>query len=144
MSPCVRLFYIWIFPKLKYKCINSIRSLVLWEKGIWLRKENKIKVVFYTTVLGSRWIYKFFCQPFGEVYVICFLFDFFLFMFPDVMDFHLKYWDIYISFQGEKTWGLTYCIPIYWSEINFLHGFLLQFGRFFHVIFGVPFLVECS
>ena len=70
---------------------------------IWLRKRKKIKVVFWVLFWGLRWSYTFFHKPFREVLVVCFLSDFFLFMFPRVMDSCLKHWDIYISFQGEKT-----------------------------------------
>ena len=83
-------------------------------------------------------------STFWKVSIVYFLPDLFLFMLSRVMDSHLKHWDIYISFQGEETWRLNYCIPIYWSERNFLCSFLHLFGGFFHVIFGVTFLVDYS
>ena len=68
-----------------------------------MRKRKKIKVVFWALFWGLRWSYKFFYKPFREAPVIFFLPDFFLFMFPGMMDSRLKHWDMYISFQGEKT-----------------------------------------
>ena len=126
MSPYIRLFYIWVFLKPKYGYINRIRPLVLREKGIWLRKWKKIRVCFsghYSRAQG--WSCKFLSSTFlGNSYGM--ILDFFLFMFPWVMNFYLK-------------WGLKYCIPIYWSGRNFLRGFLPLFKGFFHIIFGVLF-----
>ena len=128
MSSYIRPFYILVFPKPKYGYINSIRALVLREKGIWLRKwKKRLGFVFMGTVLRLKGeVTGSFHQPFWGIPMVCFLPDFFLFMFPGVMDSHLK-------------WGLNYCTPIYWSARNFLYGFLPLFRRFFHVIFGVLF-----
>ena len=53
---------------------------------------------------------------------------------------------IYISFQSEKTnEDLIICIPILLKWKKFSPWFFLPlFGRYFHVTFGVLFLVECS
>ena len=123
MSSYIRVFYIWVFPKPKYRYINSIRVLVLWEKGIWLREEKKTNG-HCSRVQG--WSYRFLSSTFWEILMVCFLLDFFLFMFPRVVDSQLK-------------WELSYYIPIYWNGRNFLRGFLPIFKGFFLVIFGVLF-----
>ena len=56
------------------------------------------------------------------------------------MDSHLKHWDIYIRLKSwETSEDLIIVSPFYWSERNFLCGFLPLFEGFFHGIFGVPF-----
>ena len=77
--------------------------------------------------------------------MVCFLPDFFLLIFLWGDDLHLKHWNIYISFQGKQTYENLIIVSLfYWSGRNFLYGFLPSFRGFFHVIFGVSFLIEYS
>ena len=98
-------------------CLFNPWALDLWyyeRRKIWFKNKNKIRVVFWALFWDSKWSYKFFSSTFlGSPYGIFFFPDFFLFMFPKVMDSHLRYWDIYITFQDEEIWGLNYSIPPY-------------------------------
>ena len=77
--------------------------------------------------------------------MVCFLPDFFLLIVLWGDDFHLKHRNIYISFQDEQTYENSIIVsPFYLSGRNFLYGFLPSFRGFFHVIFGVSFLIEYS
>ena len=98
------------------------------EKGIWLRKWKKIKVVFLVIVLGLKGeVTGSFHQTFGEFLWYIFSLIFFLFMFPRVMDSRLK---------SE----FNYCIPIYWSGRNFLYGFFTSIQRGFPRYIWCPLL----
>ena len=103
------------------------------ERAFWLRKGKKIRVVFLGIVLRLKGeVTGSFHQPFSEIPMVCFLPDFFLFMFPRVMDSHLK-------------WELNYCIPIYWSGRKFLYGVFYLYSKGFSTLYLVSFfMVKCS
>ena len=96
-------------------CLSNPWALGLWyyeRRKIWFLKKKL--GLFFGHYFGTQGeVTGFFHQPFWEVPMVYFFPDFFLFLFPKVMDSHLRYWDIYISFQDEEIWELNYCIPLY-------------------------------
>ena len=103
------------------------REWVTWEN------ERKLRFFFNQCFKAHGWSYKFFYQSFGEIYMVWFLPNLFLFIVSWSNGFSHQVWRyIYISFQsGETSEDLIICILILLKLNKFCSWYFTTIWRVF-------------